>query len=135
MHAQMTGQGRLWAPWIVAALVAAVLAFFSYQYGISQGAGGAGPVVRVAHFGFPWGLLFFLWFVPALFRRIFWGPWYWYRRPWRGGWRYTAGYGPHDPYDPYPPPPPNDPDYDARERQWQEWHRRAHERDAARPTS
>ncbi len=133
MHAQVAGRGGLWAPWVVAALVAAGLAFFSYQYGVSQGAGGAGPVVRMPHLGFPWGLLLFFWIVPALIRRVVWGPWYGYRRPWRGGWRYTAGCGPVRPSD--------DPDYDpgdpreTRERQWQEWHRRAHERDGSPSTS
>jgi len=101
----------MWIPWAVTSLVLLVVAVVAFRFGgrydrvVVNGA----DVVH-GHFGF-FGIFFvmFLWFfVFGGLRRMWWWGGYPYHRP----WRYRRFY--RDPYDD--------------EREFEEWHRRAHER-------
>lgn len=109
-----------WLPWVIAIVAAVIAATVAYNAGLSQGlagqAAGAATVYRGRGFSPLWLLFGLFWFF-AIFRGCWWGgPRYWgYRRYYRG----------HGPWDEDVPP-----DFD-------EWHRRAHEREkngAPRPS-
>jgi hypothetical protein len=99
-----------WIPWAITSLALVMVAMIAYSLGAQrEGAAVAEePVRRVWFFGFPGFWLFFVlfWMFGGL-RRMWWGC-YPYRR-WRYG-RYS-----YHPYD------------DERD-DWEEWHRRAHNR-------
>ena len=105
-----------WLPWVVAIVAAVIAATVAYNAGLTQGlAGRAGDVTVYRSHGFgPLWLLFGLFWFFAIFRGCWWGgPRY---------WRYHRAY--HHWADDVPP------DFD-------EWHRRAHEReksDTSRPS-
>src|SRR4030095_63084 len=105
------GPGR-WLPWVIGLVLAAVVATVAYNAGLTQGLAAQGaaaaPVVYRWHgFGPFWLLIILFWFL-AIFRRGWWG--------WGGPryWGYYRGYRNWD--DEVPPG-------------FDEWHRRAHERE------
>jgi hypothetical protein len=121
--------GHRWARLLVGALIALVVGVTAYNLGFSHGvaqqlpAGAAGPYPWPYR---PWGFGFGV-FVPVLFfflllRVLFWGG------PWRRGWygAYAGHYG-HYGRGCYPAGAPGVPPM------FEEWHRRAHERDSERP--
>jgi hypothetical protein len=101
----------MWVPWAMTSLVLLVVAGIAYTVGARHEVVVAGgePIVHSSHFEFP-GIfaLFLLFWIFGGLRRMWWGGWYPYYRPWRYRRRYYA------------------PDDD--EREWEEWHRREHQR-------
>jgi hypothetical protein len=97
-----------WVPWAVTSLLLAVVAVIAYNVGVSREAveTGAGTG-RHFYWGFPgfWGFIILFWIFGGM-RRLWWGCGPWYYPPWRYG-RY------YHPYD---------------DRDFEEWHRREHER-------
>jgi hypothetical protein len=109
----MNGSTRFgWGYAVAAALFGVAIAMFAYNAGIADGtaSGGAANAARGVHWG--WHGAGFLWplfwvaFLVFIFRGACWRRHYWY-----GG-----------PYRPYGPRPPADDD------EFDQWHRRAHER-------
>ena len=102
-----------WVPWAVSSLVLLAVAFLAFAFGTRQAVviGADDRIVHSWNWGFPGvGFFLMLWIFFACFRRwSWWGCGYppYYRR-----WRNRRFYG--DPYDD--------------EREWEEWHRREHER-------
>ena len=103
-----------WVPWAITSVALVVVAFLAYSLGARQEAASAatGAPLRVWHFGFFPGIfgIFLLFWIFGCLRRMWWGgcgyPYY------GGPWRYRRYYGhPHDD-----------------ERDFEEWHRRAHDR-------
>src|SRR5262249_39937546 len=101
--------------------VAVVAYMFGQQQQVVTTAAASGEPVRRMYFG--WGFLpgwifvwVIFWMVFGTFRRMLWWHWGPYYRPWRYG-RY------YHPYD--------------EEREWEEWHRREHDRmdSRGRPSS
>src|SRR5689334_15517396 len=102
----------MWVPWAATSVVLLMVAFFAFAMGTryepAVTGGGHVHVWGPAFPGFFFGF-FILWFVLGGLRRMWW---------WGGGypyyrsWRYRRYYG--DPHDD--------------ERDFQEWHRREHER-------
>ncbi len=113
-----------WVPWAVTSVVLLAVAAVAYVAGLSTAGDGAGETVaRPAWVFFPFGgiwMLFVMFWILGGLRWMFWGAWC---RP----WRYRRYYAP--------------PWHDDRD-DWDDWHRRAHERmgasagsGAARPDS
>ena len=104
----------MWIPWAMTSLMLLVVAFIAFAMGARYDPVFEGEhVVHAGHWGFPgffFGMLILLFCLGGL-RRMWWWGGYPYR-PWR--------YRRRD-YD--------DPRDD--EREWEEWHRRAHERMSA----
>jgi len=102
-----------WIPWAVTSIALVLVAFVAYNFGLQREVvvpAGAEPVRRVWVGGFPafWFFFLLLFFVFGGLRRMWWWGYYPYR-PWRYGRYY------------YPP-------YNDEREDWDEWHRRAHER-------
>ena len=100
-----------WIPWAAASALLFIVAIVGFAIGTRQSVG----EVRMWGFGPFFGILLFFWFFGAM-RWMCWGCWPRYDSPWRHRRYY------YRPYD------------DERE-DWDDWHRRAHERmDGSRPT-
>ena len=103
----------LWLPWAFTSLVLVVVAVVAYMFGTQHTVvtTAAGEPIRRMYWGFFPGFFFFwifIWVIFGMFRRVWWsGGGY----PYYGPWRYGRYYHPHD-----------------EEREWEEWHRREHER-------
>jgi hypothetical protein len=115
-------RGNRGARLIVGALIALVVGVIAYNLGFSHGlaqqlpAGTAGPYPwPYRPWGFGFGFLLPLLFVFLLLRVLWWGG------PWRRGWH--GGYGGYYERGCYPAGAPGVPPA------FDEWHRRAHERD------
>jgi hypothetical protein len=100
-----------WVPWALTSAALIVVAVIAYGLGAQHGDGAAAPS-RVWWFFPGWMFFLFFWIFLGGVRRIWWWGWYPYR-PWR-----HRGYF----YQPYGPV------RDAQEHEWDEWHRRAHDR-------
>ena len=104
---------RMWMPWAAAAFGLLFFACFAFADGTR------GDHVDEDHYMHGWAFgpglffgLFMMFVVFGIFRRMFWwGGWHPYDRPWRYRRYYRYGRAPYDD-----------------EREWEEWHRRAHER-------
>ena len=100
----------MWIPWAVMSLMLVVVAVVAYAIGARHDAFatiGGGQVAHAWFFPFP-GIffgLFFLFFIFGGLRWMWWGC-----NPYERPWRYRRFYGPYD------------------EREWEEWHRREHQR-------
>jgi len=101
----------MWMPWAMASLAFVLVALVALVVGtrLTPGMDGGAPVMHAWHgfSGFFWIFVVFFFFFG--FKRMCWWGGYPYYRPWRYRRRY---YG--HPYDD--------------EREWEEWHRREHER-------
>jgi hypothetical protein len=100
-----------WVPWAVTSVVLLVVAVVAYVAGMNTAGGEAGEAAgHRAWVFFPFGgiwLFFLMFWIFGGLRWMFWGAWC---RPWR--------------YRRYAYPPWHDDD----RQDWEEWHRRAHER-------
>ena len=126
----MNGPSRSgrWAAFLITALIAIVVGIAAYNLGFSHGIAQQLPAAAAGAVAYPWpyrpwgfgfGFLFPLLFLFLLFRVLLW------RGPWRGGWHGGGYYG----RGCYPGGPAGVPPM------FDEWHRRAHERDKERPTT
>jgi hypothetical protein len=113
-----------WIPWAITSVVLVLVAIAAYAIGVSQQAADGGEPFRRFWFGSGFWLFILFWMVFGSLRRWLWwgggwgpwGPWGLRYRPWRYG-----------PYYGHP--------YEDERAEWEEWHRREHERLGDRPRS
>ena len=97
-----------WIPWAIASLAFLLVAVLAFAFGRYEPMVASGAPVMHGHFGFPFFGIFLVFLFICMFRR----GWWWGGYPYYRSWHYRRRY--YDPRDD--------------EREWQEWHRREHER-------